>query len=72
MHVLCADGAFEADGTFVPPPRTPEALLEGALRRAVLDFLVEEKTASEELRTRMLGWRYSGFSGAQPGTRCGR
>jgi hypothetical protein len=30
--------------------------------RAVLDFLVGERAISEELRSRMLGWRYSGFS----------
>ncbi len=40
----------------------PEALLEGGFRRAVLDFLVVEQAISEELRSRMLGWRYSGFS----------
>ena len=31
-------------------------------RRAVLKFLVREHALSEELRRRMLGWRYSGFS----------
>ena len=29
---------------------------------ALLDFLVAERAISEELRSRMLGWRYSGFS----------
>jgi hypothetical protein len=28
----------------------------------VLDFLVAERAISEQLRRRMLGWRYSGFS----------
>ena len=62
VHVLAADGVFRADGTFVPLPPIPEALLEGGFRRAVLDFLVRERAISEELRGRMLGWRYSGFS----------
>ena len=62
MHVLAADGVFRADGTFVPLPPIPETLLEGGFRRAVLDFLVAERAISEELRSRMLGWRYSGFS----------
>ena len=62
VHVLCVDGVFRADGTFVPLPAIPEALLERGFRRAVLDFLVRERAISEELRTRMLGWRYSGFS----------
>lgn len=61
-HVLAADGIFRADGAFVKLPPIPEALLEGGLRRAVLDFLVEERVISEELRSRTLGWRYSGFS----------
>lgn len=62
VHVLAADGVFRADGTFVPLPPIPEALLEGGFRRAVLAYLVEERAISEELRCRMLGWRYSGFS----------
>jgi len=53
---------FRADGTFVPLPPIPEALLERGFRRAVLDFLVRAGVISEELRRRMLGWRYSGFS----------
>ncbi|MGH8674826.1 MAG: transposase [Burkholderiales bacterium] len=28
----------------------------------MLDFLVTERASSQELRSRMLGWRYSGFS----------
>jgi len=62
MHVLAADGVFRANGVFIELPPIPEALLEGGFRRAVLDFLVAERAISEELRHRMLGWRYSGFS----------
>ena len=62
VDVLCADGVFRADGTFVPLPPIPEALLERGFRRAVLDFLVRERAISGELCGRMLGWRYSGFS----------
>jgi len=62
VHVLAADGGFRADGAFVPLPPIPEALLESGFRRAVLDGLVEERAISEALRSRMLGWRYSGFS----------
>ncbi len=62
VHVLAADGVFRADGAFVRLPPIPEALLEGGSRRAVLAFLVEKRAVSEELRARMLGWRYSGVS----------
>jgi len=55
VHVLAADGVFGADGSFVELPPIPEALLEGGFRRAVLDFLVDERAISEELRSRMLG-----------------
>ena len=43
VHVLAADGVFGADGSFVELPSIPEALLEAGFRRAVLDFLVEER-----------------------------
>jgi hypothetical protein len=62
VHVLAADGVFRADGTFVPLPAIPEALLERGFRRAVLEFLVRQGALSDVLRDRMLGWRYSGFS----------
>jgi len=57
-----AFGAFLPDGTFVPLPPVPEGLLVEGFRRAVLEFLVRQQGLSEELRGRMLGWRYSGFS----------
>ena len=62
VHVLAADGVFGTDEVFVELPPIPEALLEGGFRRAVLNFLVGERAISEELRARMLGWRYRGFS----------
>ncbi len=60
-HVLAAVGAFLPDGTFVRLPPVPEALLTEGFRRAVLAFLVREHALSEELCSRMLVWRYSGF-----------
>ena len=40
----------------------PQRGARSGFRRAVLDFPVGERAVSEELRSRMLGWRYSGFS----------
>jgi len=57
-----ADGAFAPDGGFVPLPAVPEGLLAEGFRRAVLGFLVEKGAVSEDLRRKLLGWRYSGFS----------
>ncbi len=42
--------------------RLQRALEEEGFRRAVLEFLVRQQALSEALRSRMLGWRYSGFS----------
>ncbi len=50
VHVLAADGAFLADGTFVPLPPVPEGLLVEGFRRAVLEFLVQHAAISGELR----------------------
>ncbi len=61
LHVLAADGAFLPDGRFVPLPAVPEGLLTEGFRRAVLEFLVRQQSLSAQLRSRMLGWRYSGF-----------
>ena len=62
MHVLAADGAFSANGSFVALPPVPERLLAADFRRAVLGFLAEKGAVFEELRCKLLGWRYSGFS----------
>jgi hypothetical protein len=62
VHVLAADGAFLPDGRFVTLPTVPGSLLAEGFRRAVLEFLVNNDALSEGLRSRMLGWRHSGFS----------
>ena len=62
LHVLAADGAFFANGSFVSLPPVPEQLLVEGFRRAVLEFLAENDAISEDLRSKLLGWRYSGFS----------
>ena len=61
MHVLAADGAFLPDGTFIPLPPVPEKLLAEGLRHTVLGFLAQKEAISEALRSRLLGWRHSGF-----------
>jgi hypothetical protein len=51
---------FGADGTFLCLPPMPEALLAEGFRRAVLESLVKEWGITDELCTKMLGWRYCG------------
>jgi hypothetical protein len=58
LHVLAANGAFLADGTFVALPAVPEELLAEGFRRAVLKFLAQNDAISEDLRSKLLGWRY--------------
>jgi hypothetical protein len=62
VHVLAADGAFLPDGTFIALPGVPEGLLTEGFRRAVLEFLTQNDAISEDLRSKLLGWRHSGFS----------
>ncbi len=69
VHVLAADGAFLPDGTFVPLPPVPEALLVEGFRRAVLEFLVRQQALSEALRGRMFGWRQERRQGPSPSWR---
>lgn len=65
LHVLAADGAFLADGTFVALPAVPEELLAEGFRRAVLEFLAENDAISEQLQASWLAPE-RGFR-AQPG-----
>ena len=62
IHVLAADGAFDADGGFSVLPPIPRKLLEPEFRKGVLALLRREGLISEILAGRMLGWRHTGFS----------
>jgi len=62
VRVRAADGAFLPHGRFMPLPAVPEGLLAEGFRRAVLALLVAKGAVSEDLRCKLLGWRYSGFS----------
>lgn len=62
IHVLAADGAFDADGGFTALPPIPRKLLESSFRKGVLDLLRREGLVSELLAERMLAWRHTGFS----------
>jgi hypothetical protein len=58
--VLATDGGFGADDRFIALPAVPEGLLAEGFRRAVLWFLVKKGAITEELRAKLLGWRYCG------------
>jgi len=63
LHVLAADGVLFPDGAFVALPPVPEGLLAEGFRRAALEFLLKERAITDELRSRLLGWRhFGGFS----------
>jgi hypothetical protein len=62
IHVLAADGAFDADGRFRVLPPVPRKLLESAFRKEVLALLRREGLLSELLAERILAWRHTGFS----------
>ena len=44
IHVLAADGAFLPDGRVVRLPAVPGSLLAEGFRRAVLEFLVNNRS----------------------------
>ena len=60
IHVLAADGAFDADGGFRVLPPIPR--LEPLFRKGVLALLRREGLLSDALAERMLAWRHTGFS----------
>ena len=62
IHVLAADGAFDADGGFTVLPPLPRKVLEPWFRAEVLALLRREDLVSEALAKKMLAWRHTGFS----------
>ena len=62
IHVLAADGAFDADGGFTVPPPVPRKVLEPWFRAEVLALLRREGLVSVALAEKMLAWRHTGFS----------
>lgn len=62
IHVLAADGGFDADGGFTVLPPIPRKLLEPSFRKGVLALLRREGLVSDPLAERMLAWRHTGFS----------
>ena len=62
IHVLAADGAFDADGGFTVLPTIPRKVLESAFRKGVLDLFRREGLVSDLLAERMCAWRHTGFS----------
>ena len=62
IHVLAADGAFDADGGFSVLPPIPRKVLEPWFRKKVLALLRSEGLVSAALAEKMLAWRHTGFS----------
>jgi hypothetical protein len=62
VHVLAADGAFDADGGFAVLPPIPRKVLEPWFRKDVLALLRRDGLVSEALAVKMLVWRHTGFS----------
>jgi len=62
IHVLSADGVFDADGGFTVLPPIPRKVLEPWFRAEVLALLRREGLVAESLAQEMLGWQHTGFS----------
>jgi hypothetical protein len=62
IHVLAADGVFDAAGGFSVLPPIPRKVLEPWFRAEVLALLRREGLVAEFLADKMLAWRHTGFS----------
>ena len=62
IHVLAADGTFDADGGFTVLPPIPRKVLEPWFRAEVLALLRREGLVAASLVEKMLAWRHTGFS----------
>lgn len=62
IHVLAADGAFDADDGFTVLPPIPRKVIEPWFRKEVLTLLRREGLVSEAFAEKMLAWRHTGFS----------
>ncbi len=62
IHVLAADGVFDAEGGFSVLPPLPRKLIEPWFRAEVLALLRREGLVTEGLAETMLTWRHTGFS----------
>ena len=62
IHVLAADGAFDAEGGFSVLPPIARKVLEPWFRKEILALLRREGLVSAALAEKMLAWRHTGFS----------
>ena len=62
VHALVADGVFSPTGSLRVLPPIPNPLLKEQLRRAVLDYLVDDEAITAEFAGKLLAWQHSGFS----------
>jgi hypothetical protein len=61
-HGLVTDGAFSADGIFLPLPSLDASAVMEAFRRMLLLRLHKAERLSESFMQNLLSWVHSGFS----------
>lgn len=62
LHAIATDGLFNKNGTFYVMPKTELKPLEELFRASVLAMLKEEGKISNEIITKLMQWRHSGFN----------
>jgi hypothetical protein len=62
LHILATDGAFSDDGAFRPLGSWDGQALMLLFRERLLARLVQRHAISDDLATKLLTWRHSGFS----------
>ena len=62
LHIICTDGCFSSDGTFMVSPRPCAEDLEDAFRKEVFGMLKKEGKITDVVIENMMGWHHSGFN----------
>ncbi len=62
LHAIVSDGLFNKNGTLYVMPKAKLKYLEEIFRSGVFTMLKEEGKITDEIITKLMKWRHSGFS----------
>jgi hypothetical protein len=62
LHIIAADGLFAPSGLFYVLPRCDVKHLEELFRHKIIHLLIKEGLLPQQLGSKMLLWKHSGFS----------
>ena len=62
LHAIVTDGLFNKNGTFYVMPNVKLKSLEEIFRAGIFTMLKEEGKITDDIITKLMKWRHSGFS----------